>query len=123
MYAWSNKPERIGECKMTLAGFIDSIQCVALSPDGHTLITGSSMGVLRQFETCSGKELRVIAAHASAVTDVSYVNQQAIASASADETLSLWDALTGRRLSTIKEHGFVFIFQMHSSSSTRCSCP
>ena len=92
---------------MTLAGFLEHITCVALSPSGQVLAAGNASGIVRMYETPTGVELRSFHAHTGAVNDLCFIGAALLATASSDETLSLWNATSGRLVTTIKEHGFV----------------
>ena len=101
---WSNKPEELGSCKMTISGFVESLLCVALSPDGFNLAVGGSTGNLRLYCMLTGKEIRTISAHSGAVTDVSFIGNTVLATSSYDETLCLWDVATGKLKGKMKQH-------------------
>ena len=101
---WSNKSEELGSCKMTISGFVESLLCVALSPDGFNLAVGGSTGNLRLYSMLSGKEIRTISAHSGAVTDVSFIGNAILATSSYDETLCLWDVATGKLKGKMKQH-------------------
>ena len=116
---WNNKPASVGAVRMTLAGYLDAILCIALSRDGLLMLSGSSSGLLRLHETHTGKELRVVSAHSCAINDVAFLNEKQVATASSDETLSIWELATGRLLFNVKDNGFVFPQQ---SCPEFCSC-
>jgi WD40 repeat protein len=66
---------------------------MAFSPDGRILATAtrSAEPVIRLWDTGSGILLRTLAGHRAYVTDVLWLTNTALASASADQTIRLWD--------------------------------
>ena len=50
------------------------------------------------------QELKTFTGHSSEITDVCFAGSSRLCSASADKTLSLWDAHSGHRIEVIKKH-------------------
>jgi WD40 repeat protein len=82
----------------TLGGeFHESMQSVAFSPDGTTLISGNSSGSIRVWDVASRTERRkALHGHTQRVTSLSFTpDGKTLASASDDGTIVLWDMISG----------------------------
>ncbi len=77
----------------------DSINAIALSPDGTKLATAGGDWVVRLWEVGIGKYITSLTGHSSAVNSVAFSPDGKIL-ASAGSTLHLWDADTGESLHT-----------------------
>ncbi len=93
-----------------LPGQEKAAECVAFSPDGLLVATGSWAGVLRIWDARTGQLVRADRAHAqdriSAV--VFRPDGRALATASFDRTVKVWDAAFGKPLKTLTGHpGFI----------------
>jgi len=83
----------------------DTVLSVAFSPDGRTVLSGSSDQTLILWQIATGKELRDFRGHLNRVTSVAFSPDGRTAlSGSADNTLKLWDVATGRDLHTLTGH-------------------
>lgn len=90
-----------GSLSKVLTGHRDCLYAVAVSPDAHTVATGSYDEQVRLWDTESGQEQRHLAGHNGAIFALAFArNGQLLASASSDRTVKLWDAKTGERLDT-----------------------
>ena len=81
---WLNKPDTTSPCTMTIAGFLDTIFCVCLSPDGTLLACGSAEGILRIYDTATGSIQANIAAHGTPISAISFVSPTTVCTASWD---------------------------------------
>jgi WD40 repeat protein len=71
------------------------IRCLAFSPDGRTLVTGETDGMVRAYEVATGKLRLERPGHEGGVTALSFsADGRRLASGSQDQTALVWD-LTG----------------------------
>jgi WD40 repeat protein len=110
-----------GDLRRVLAGHTDGVTDCAVSPDGSFLVSASLDGALRVWDTQSGSRRHVLAVrwmeeddaplrpvspghwaavHACAVSP----DGRLIVSGSSDQTLKIWDALTGAEIATLTGH-------------------
>jgi len=81
-----------GTVESTLRDHSAEVNCIALSPDGQSLISGGSDHVLRIWRFDQDGEVRVLKGHRAKVTAVSTTpDGQSILSASAEGSVLLWD--------------------------------
>ncbi|MBI4569830.1 MAG: protein kinase [Planctomycetes bacterium] len=89
----------------TLSGHDDFVRCAAFSPDGATLVTGSSDKTIRVSEVPSGRPLRTLLGHLKGVAALAFApDGKTFASGGDDQTVRLWDAATGRELQALSGH-------------------
>jgi len=90
---------------MTIWAHADRVQAVAFSPDGKSLASATSGGVVRVWDAVTGRQQRALLGHLCEVTDVAFApDGKVLASASGDGTVRLWDAATGREQLTFAPH-------------------
>jgi WD40 repeat protein len=96
-------------------GHSSSVHSAAFSPDGRTIVSGGGDeevfsfslqdNTLRLWEAATGREIRVLAGHSSAVLSVAFSpDGKTIASGSMDKTVKLWDAAMGQELRAFTGH-------------------
>ena len=91
--------------QLTIVGRGRRADCVAYSPDGSCIASGSSDKTVRVWDVATGRQLSELKGHDSYVSGVAYSPDGArIASASDDRTVRVWDAATGRQLRELKGH-------------------
>ncbi|PSB27838.1 NB-ARC domain-containing protein [Stenomitos frigidus] len=84
----------------TLRGHADWIRCIAFSPDGSLLASGSSDGMVILWEPETGDRLHTFQAHSSLVLTVAFSpNEPVLASSGGDGIIKLWD-LSGMKKQT-----------------------
>jgi WD40 repeat protein len=77
----------------------DIVNCVAFSPDGNTVVSGSWDGTLRSWDKATGKELHRFQGHQRAVMSACITKDgKTLASISQDFTVRLWDMGTGKEV-------------------------
>ncbi|MGB7323434.1 MAG: serine/threonine-protein kinase, partial [Rubripirellula sp.] len=90
---------------ITAYGHAGEVACVAFSPDGSRIASGSSDNVIKLWESKSGRELGTLKGHTKSVASVAFSpDGKRIASGSWDNTIKLWDTSTGQELGTLKGH-------------------
>lgn len=89
-------------CVQTLQGHSDWVNCVAISPDGEILVSGSRDKTIKVWQLSTGKILQTLAGHTSFVFSVTISpDGQTLASGSEDTTIKLWQLGTGRQVRTL----------------------
>jgi len=85
-----------------LKGHHDGLYCVAISPDGKMLASGSYDQKIKLWDIAKKTELRQLDGHNGPVHDLAfYPTGKILASASGDRTVKLWDVAGGKRLDTL----------------------
>jgi WD40 repeat protein len=89
----------------TLSGHPHLVRCVAFSPDGRLLASGSSDSV-KIWDVVKGKELLTIDKSIQMVEGLAFSpDGTQLATASRDSLVRLWDPKTGQELATLRGHG------------------
>jgi WD40 repeat protein len=90
---------RSGKDLLFLRGHTDSVSCVAFSPDGQQLASGSHDNTVRVWDAISGKELLILKGHTVWISAVAFSpDGQRLATASGDKTVRIWDTANGKEL-------------------------
>jgi WD40 repeat protein len=77
----------------------------ALSPDGSRIVTGSVDETAKVWDATTGREIRTLHGHTSAITAVAFSpDGQRIITGSNDNTAKVWDVASGRNIFTLKAH-------------------
>src|SRR5262245_13628498 len=88
-----------------LSGHIDNVECVAFSPDGKRVVTGSRDNTARLWDAATGKKITDMKGHSNCVRDVAFsVDGQRVMTASWDRSVMLWSGSTGRKLGVLGQH-------------------
>lgn len=83
-----------------------SYGCIALSPDGSLLATGSSFdGSITLWDAATGRQVRTLQGHSDGVGALAFSpDGRMLASAARDVTVKLWDVASGALLATLIGH-------------------
>jgi WD40 repeat protein len=92
-----------GACLANLEGHEGKITCIAFSPDGQRVASGSGDGTIRLWDACNGAQLACMRGHEGLVTSVAFSpDGQRIASGSVDKTVRTWDSAAGTELACLR---------------------
>ena len=89
---------------------LDTVYCVAFSPDGRLLASGGDDTTVRLWDPATGEHRRTLTGHAGRVRGVAFSpDGRLLASAGADKTMHdrtvrLWDPATGEHRRTLTGH-------------------
>eukprot|EP01079_Euglenida_sp_SAG-EU17-18_P010895 gene10896-1979_t len=88
-----------------LVGHSNAVNCVASSPDGQYIASGSSDNTIRVWTAATGELVRELTGHTSHVWSVCFSpDGQYIASGSHDKTIRVWTAATGELVRELTGH-------------------
>jgi len=83
----------------------DSFQCLAWSPDGTLIASGSDDNTVRLWEARSGPLVRTLQGHTAGVRSVAWApDGQQLATGAFDNTVRLWEARSGQLVHTLEGH-------------------
>lgn len=94
-----------GIVRQILHGHRNSVRCVAYSPDGRWIASGSTDWTVIVWDAHTGAVRHVLTGHAETVNSVAFSpDGRLILTASKDKTVRLWDAETGAPVRTLVGH-------------------
>ncbi|TDL19736.1 hypothetical protein BD410DRAFT_403326 [Rickenella mellea] len=105
IYTGDALQETWNSCLRVMDGHSDEVKCVAFSPDGMQIVSGSTDCTLQLWDAVSGAHLNTLNGHSDLVRSVAFSpDGMRLASGSYDKTLRLWDAVSGAHLITLNGH-------------------
>ena len=94
-----------GQPLRTLTGHLDVVYCLAISPDGKVLISGSADKSIRLWDLQAGQRLGTIALHTDTVLSLALSpTGRMLASGSLHDPIKLWDLESNRELASLSGH-------------------
>jgi WD40 repeat protein len=79
------------------------VRCVAFSPDGKTLASGSDDKTVKLWDVATGKEKATLRGHTDEVWYVAFLpERKTVVSGSLDGTVRLWDVTTGKQMASLR---------------------
>jgi WD40 repeat protein len=98
----------------SLEGHTSWVMCVAFSPSGKVLASGSAddtvhggegVATIKLWDVSSGKNTATLTGHDARINSIAFSpDGKTLASASNDKTIKLWDIATGKNTVTLKRH-------------------
>ncbi len=98
-----------GERLVALAGHLDTINAISLSPDGQTVLTASSDRTIRLWDVDTGTPLATLRGHRLAVSGATFSpDGQRVSSASLDRTVRIWNVRSGSQRFSLADDRLAF---------------
>ena len=89
----------------TLVGHTNSVDAVAVTPDGRRAVSASDDRTLRLWDLSTGQTIRMLEGHGDSVKGVAVTpDGRRAVSASHDGTLRLWDLESGQTIRKLEGH-------------------
>ncbi len=90
----------------TFEGHTAWVRCVAYSPDGNLLASGSNDQTIRLWDVQTGQCLKTLHGHTSGIQTLAFSpDGTLLASGSHEPTICVWDVKTHQCIKTLKGHG------------------
>ena len=104
-WEWYRLNHIFDQARMTIRGHESAVACVAFSPDGKRIVSGSVDKTIKVWDAATGAELMTLRGHEGDVTCVLFSpDGKHIVSGSDDKTVKVWDTATGAELMTLRGH-------------------
>ncbi len=95
----------ISEDNLFPRGHTGTVNSAVYSPDGKKILSASSDGTVKEWDTATGQCLRTLEGHTDCVNSAVYSpDEEKILSASSDGTIKEWDSKQGQCIRTFQEH-------------------
>lgn len=89
----------------SLAGHKEAVRCIAYSPDGRWLASGSVDKTLKLWEVSTGREVHTLTGHSGYMNCLVFTpDGKYLASGSMDRSVRVWDARSGREVRKLTGH-------------------
>jgi WD40 repeat protein len=89
----------------TLEGHSYSVEAIAVTPDGKTVISGSDDKTIKIWDLRTGTEKFTLTGHSDWVNAIAVTpDGKTVISGSVDKTIKIWDLVTGTEKFTVKGH-------------------
>ncbi|BCX08159.1 MAG: hypothetical protein KatS3mg066_2018 [Fischerella sp.] len=86
-------------CIHTLTAHSNTVNSVAISPNGQTLVSASADKTIKIWNLITGRQIHTLEGHSDTVNSVAISpNGQTLVSASADKTIKIWNLHTGKQV-------------------------
>jgi len=119
LYSYLKFLTESGECVNTITGHSESVESVAISPDGQTLVSGSEDKTIKIWQLNTGKLLHTLTGHSWAVQSIAISpDGNILASGSGDKTIRTWHIDTGKLLHTFSMPVSVFTITFSPDGKT-----
>src|SRR5258706_5865762 len=107
-------------CIHVLEGHTEECACIAFSPDGRQLVSGSGDDTIQLWNIQTGALLQVMLGHNNHVLSLAYSpNGMFIASGSSDNSVRIWAATTGLQVAIYAGHA-ISVWCVAFSADSAC---
>ena len=98
------------EQECTLRGHSATVNCVAYSPDGKHIVSGSADKTVKVWDSQTGKEECTLTGHSNWVRRVQFSDDGLqIISGGSDGTVRFWDLASGQQVRQVSGREFTFV--------------
>lgn len=90
--------ERWTPMTQTLAGHLETVKIITISPDGKQIASGSEDGIIKLWDSVTGSLQQTLSAHQMPITAMAFLpDSKLIMSGAYEGSVKLWDTTTGER--------------------------